>query len=283
MNRLGLLLAAGMILVFASVLLSEKPKVPAKPLDSDCEKVLVLSDFETEAEIVSRRTTARRVKAKPDSKLAMWIGIQKAKWQAGPIERSAEHVIHGKYSMKVRSNVPSGHAWSPTVENSFPKDWSGYDAIRFFVHWPEEKDAQWATFIWMRYTNAEGKRNRIMPWLLYTMKQGDTHVEIPLSAFDNLKWPGLPGYGGGINKTAMKLRKQDEKYAYVHKTGWKFDEVYKMALGLRGKYNGNVPHHYWIDYVRLVKWDKETRQEKEKMAEEKKEEKEEKKSADPDV
>ena len=237
-----------------SVNAQEKPAA----LDADCEKILVLSDFETDDEISNDSTPGAppRVRAASDAKQAVWIGREKAKWQAGPLERSAEHVLHGTHSLKVRANVGSGHAWTPTVERSFPADWSDYDAIRFFVHWPEEKPVQWATFIWLRYTDAEGKRDWIQPWLLYTMKQGDTHVEIPLKAYDDLKWPGLPGYGGGKNMTAMKLWKHDEKYAYIHRVGWKFDEVYKLALGLRGQYDGKVPHHYWIDYVRVVKWKK---------------------------
>ena len=179
-------------------------------------------------------------------------------WTAGKIELSAEHVFHGKRSMKVHSNVrtdggKSGHAWCKTAEDSFPPDWSGYDALRFFIHWPEKTDAQWATFLWLRYKDALGKDEWIQPWLLYTMKRGDTDVEIPLAAFDDLKWPGI-GYGGGINKTAFWLWKQPEKYAYLHKTGWQLDRIYAMAIGLRGKYNPGKPHHYWIDYVRLVKW-----------------------------
>jgi len=229
---------------------------PDAEIDADAEKVLVIADFETEDEISNHADarTVARVRARPDSTRAVWIGVENAKWQAGRLERSTEHVLHGKHSLKVHANVGSGHAWTPTVKNSFPKDWSDYDAIRFFVHWPEEKSVQWATFIWLRYTNAEGGRTWIQPWLLYTMKPGDTHVEIPLAAFDDLKWPGLPGIGGGKNMTAMTLWKQNEKYAYIHEVGWRFDEVYKMALGLRGKYDGKVPHHYWMDYVRLVKW-----------------------------
>ena len=50
-----------------------------------------------------------------------------------------------------------------------------------------------------------GKRDRIQPWMLYTMKPGDAHVEIPLRACDDLNWPGLAGYGSGTNMTAMKL------------------------------------------------------------------------------
>ena len=250
----------GRILLLCAVLAcaGARAQEKAAAIDADAEKVLVLADFETEAEISNHpdRRASARVKAKPDSRRAVWLGVDKTRWQANRLELSDQHAIHGKRSLKVYANVNSGHAWTPTVRDSFPKNWSDYDAIRFFVHWPEKKDVQWGTFIWLRYTNAEGRRTWIQPWLLYTMKQGDTHVEIPLKAFDDLKWPGLPGYGGGRNMTAMKLWKQDEKYAYLHKVGWKFDEVYKMALGLRGRYDGKVPHHYWIDYVRLVKWKK---------------------------
>ena len=231
-----------------------EPETPA--LDADCQKVLVLSDFETEDEISNRVHGQRTPKVKTDGKRAVWTATKGNRWNANRLEISEEHVVHGGHSVKVYADVNSGHAWTPTVQNSFPKDWSDYDAIRFFVHWPEEKDVQWATFIWLRYTDADGKRTWIQPWLLYTMKSGDTHVEIPLAAFDDLKWPGLPGYGGGKNMTAMTLWKHNERYAFIHKVGWKFDEVYKMALGLRGKYDGKVPHHYWMDYVRLVKWKK---------------------------
>ena len=114
------------------------------------------------------------------------------------LEISDEHVLHGRRSLKVHADLNSGHAWVPTLSDSFPPDWSDYDAIRFFVHWPEDKDVQWGTFIWLWYTDAEGQRDWIEPWLLYTMKPGDTHVEIPLAAFDDLKWRGLGGYGGGL-------------------------------------------------------------------------------------
>ena len=73
-----------------------KPETKQNKLDADCEKVLVLSDFETEGEFGNfpDRGAAARAKAKRGSKLATWIGLAREKWQAGPIERSTEHVIH---------------------------------------------------------------------------------------------------------------------------------------------------------------------------------------------
>jgi len=243
------------LLVFAAASVAqEKPPT----LDADCEKVLVIADFETEAEISNHEDgrTVGKVKAKPDSKRAVWIGVNKTKWAANKLEISDDHVVHGARSLKAHANVGSGHAGIPTVDGSFPKDWSDYDAIRYFVHLPGEKPVYWSTSLRLHFTNAEGKRDWLNAYLLYNMKPGDTHVEIPLKAYDDMKWKGLPGIGGGRNMTAMKLWKMDEKYAYVHKVGWKFDDVYRIRLGMKGRYDNKVAQHYWIDYVRLVKWKK---------------------------
>ncbi len=87
------------------------------------------------------------------------------------------------------------------------------------------------------------------------MKKGDAEIEIPLAALDDLQWKGpFGGCGGGINMTAMKLWDQDKKYEYLHKVGWKFNDVRAMAVGLRGNYDPKVPHAHWVDYIRLVKW-----------------------------
>ena len=253
--KLWCLLTAGMMLtgVFGC---RTDPAADWREYDPDAQKVLVLADFESGAEIanVPDRGAGNRAKRVANNPYAVWLGVEKARWQANRLEISDEHVLHGKHALKVYANVGSGHAWTPTVVDSFPPDWSDYDAIRFFVHWPEEKKVQWAWFIWLRYTDAEGADPWIQPWLLFDMVQGDHEMEIPLSAFDDLKWKGpVGGCGGGINMTAMKLWGQDKKYEYVHKVGWTFDRVYKMATGLRGRYDPEVPHHYWVDYIRLVK------------------------------
>jgi hypothetical protein len=227
-----------------------------RKLDPDVEKVLVLADFESDDEIVNAETGAdlRKVKPVPGRPYARWTGRGDTRWQANRLEIADQHVVHGRHALKVHANVNSGHAWTPTLEDSFPPDWSDYDAIRFNVHWPEEKKVQWAIFVWLRYTDAEGRDARIQPWLLFDMEQGSHMIEIPLSAFDDLAWKGPEdAFGGGINKTAMNLWDQNKKYEYIHRVGWKFDRVYKMAAGLRGKYDPKVTHHYWMDYVRLVK------------------------------
>ena len=245
--------------VAATLLLALTVQVNAQEtpkLDADCEKVLVIGDFESDAEISNHETgaTVRKVKPKPGGKRAIWIGVNKTKWAANRLEISDEHAIHGKHALKVHANVGSGHAGIPTVDGSFPKDWSDYDAIRYFVHWGGDKPVYWSTSIKLHYTNAEGKQDWLNAYLLYNMKPGDTHVEIPLKAYDDLKWKGLPGIGGGRNMTNMKLWKMNEKYDYVHKVGWKFNDVYHLRLGMKGRYDNKVEQVYWIDYVRLVKW-----------------------------
>lgn len=232
--------------------------VPAdwKQRDPDVQEVLVLADFESDDELVNVKTgsDAARAHRVEDSPFAVCGGVEGTRWQANRLAISSEHATHGKGSLKVHANVNSGHAWVPTLENSFPSDWSDYDAIRFDVYWPEEKKVQWAVFVWLRYTDAEGRQAWIQPWLLFDMEQSNHTIEIPLAAFDDLAWKGpVGGFGGGKNMTAMTLWDQDEKYAYIHKVGWTFDRVYKMAIGLRGRYDAKTTHVYWMDYVRLVR------------------------------
>jgi hypothetical protein len=230
----------------------------AAMIDADAEKVLLLADFESDAEIVNaadERGALAAKKSDAQSPCAVWVADASNKWGANRLEISDEHVFHGEHSVKVTVNAGVGHGWFPTVRDSFPADWTDYDSIRFFVHWPEETPCQWTWFQWLLYTNAEGGDSWIQGWLLFAMKKGDSQIEIPLSAFDDLKWPGpIGGSGGGINCTTANVPKdQPKKYAYLHKVGWKFDRVYKLATGLRGEYDTKVPHVYWIDYIRLVK------------------------------
>jgi hypothetical protein len=250
---LALVSVASSALIAAAALYSQAPA--EKVYDADAEKVLVLSDFESPEEIFNGATEKDFSKAKPlESKVPIWLAHEDAKWQANRLEISDEHVFHGRHSLKAHGNVGSGHAWTPTVRRSFNGDWTGYDAIRFFAHSPEDKPVQWALFIWLGYTDADGKPQEIQPWLLFSMKKGDAELEIPLSAFDDLKWQGpVGGCGGGINMTAMKLWDQDKKYDYLHKNGWKFNDIRAMAVGLRGNYDQTVAHDYWVDYIRLVK------------------------------
>ena len=240
-------------------------QVTPQKLDADCEKVLVISDFETEAEIANHKSrgAAYRFRPKRENRHTIWLGVENAKWSASRLEISDEHVYHGKRSLKAHASVGSGHAWTFATGNSFPQDWTGYDAVRFFIHWPKhEKPAQ---FIWgykLQFTNAEGKRDQLLAWFLYKVKPGDSSLEIPLSAIRNLKWPGPKGgYGSGVNMTGMSLWNQDRKHAYLNKVGWPFDKVFYLQIGLRGGYSGKVPHHYWVDYVRLVKWKKKKKEE----------------------
>lgn len=245
-----------LLLIGAATTAQEKPA----PLDADCEKVLVISDFETDAEIANHKTktAAARNRPKRDNKHTIWLGIDNAKWSAHKLEISDEHVFHGKHSLKAHASVGSGHAWTYAMRNSFPQDWTGYDAVRFFIHWP--KDEKPAQFIWgyrLKFTNAEGKRDELLAWFLYKVKPGDSSLEIPLAAIRDLKWPGPKGgYGSGINMTGMTLWNQDKKHAYLNKVGWPYDKIVYLQIGLRGGYSGKVPHVYWVDHIRLVKWKK---------------------------
>ncbi len=111
-----------------------------KTLDVDAEKVFVLPDFESDVEIFNAATEKDLGKAKPlEVMVPVWLAREDAKWQASRLEISDEHVYHGRHSLKGLANVGSGHAWSPTVRQSFKGDWTGYDAIRFFAHSPEDK------------------------------------------------------------------------------------------------------------------------------------------------
>ena len=98
-------------------------------LDADAEKVLVLSDFESDAEIANVADSGRVPARKGDApaNVAVWIGAAAAKWQASKLDISDEHVFHGKHSLKV--------TWEGTKPLSalatMPGDWSAYKWLKF--------------------------------------------------------------------------------------------------------------------------------------------------------
>lgn len=238
--------------------IAQPPSEPAaeladwREIDPDAEKVLILADFESEDEIVNvSNKSSLRTKELPSTPYAQWLGNQSAPYRANRLELSDEHVFHGHHSLAVHANAGTEHFPVPTLEDSFPPDWSDYDAIRFHLHCPADTRTWWIFRLRLRYTDEEGKDKLALAKLMYHIHKGSRTIEIPLAAFDDLEWSGpVNGFGGGIN--AM-TKKRTKVYEYFHEHGWPFDRVEKMTIGWKDGHDKSVANTYWLDYVRLVK------------------------------
>lgn len=215
-------------------------------IDADAAKVLVLSDFETESEVHNfPLDTTQTIPKAVYGKHPVWYSRSvKANW-ANWVERSQENVFHGRYALKVYSPT-GGHGFAGGMTYSFPRDWSEYDAVRFFVHWPYQVSQQFVFGLRLFYTDDKGKQEEIWPFLIYYPKPGYNHIEIPLSAFSNPEWNRTPGGLKGI----MMPRAAGGDYKKARK--YKFGN-FKNVFGFKWGNRGSQGRHCWIDYMRLVK------------------------------
>lgn len=100
--------------------------------------------------------------------------FEEKRWHRDRAVRSQEHVTEGKYSLKIHFNT---NRWSPAELGLLPRDWRGYDHLKFDIFNPDTEDLR----ILLRIDDLNRnwyETDRYNTWL--DLKPGWNYLEISL-------------------------------------------------------------------------------------------------------